>query len=87
VENVNLHLSRQPPSVPHQLPGVVGDPGSNSEPLRAHQAVVSQHQEGEEGVQVEGRKKNCTAYAGHLMMKQSECLISQETWDIECARN
>lgn len=71
--NGSLHQSQQQPSVPHQLPVVAGDLGSNSGPPQVLQAVVEQHREGEEGVAVEGRKKNCTACVGLLMMRQSEC--------------
>jgi hypothetical protein len=69
----SLRQSQQLPSVPHQLPVVAGDLGSNSGPPQVLQAVVEQHREGEEGVAVEGGDENCTACVGLLTMRQSEC--------------
>jgi len=51
---------------------VAGDPGSNSEMFQAHRAVEVLHQEGEEGVEVGGRRRSYTVYVGLHMMRQSE---------------
>lgn len=75
--NGNLHLYQQLPLVPHQLPEVAGGPGSNRGLFQAHQAVVELHQEvevreGEEGVELGGRRRSFTVCVGLHMMRQSE---------------